>query len=260
MLEAWERGRESWPRVVLERERFVRHCEAVVGDSPASVWGAHGAELYLCCACAAGDLAAQSVLSGSYLARLERQLSESNDDAELVQESLQALRIKLLVGDSAKIGFFAGRGPLGHWLRAAAKRTLLDVVRARRAQRQAERDVPVDASYHDPDLVAAIGQSRYAPTFLEGLRCAIGQLEEPDRLLLKRAILDGSTIDVLGDIYAIHRSTASRRLRRIRQDIALGVRRQLKVRHRLVDDDVDELARELGGCLEPGLRAILESA
>ena len=76
---------------------------------------------------------------------------------------------------------------------------------------------------------------------------------------MKRAILDGSTIDVLGDIYAIHRSTASRRLRRIRQDIALGVRRQLKVRHRLGDDAVDELARELGACLEPGLRAILES-
>jgi len=256
--EAWTRGRQSWPRVALEREPFIRHCELVLGDAPASAWAAHGAELYLCCACAAGDTAAQAALSTSYLARVERQLSESNDDAELVQETLQALRIKLLVGADAKIGRFAARGPLGHWLRAAAKRTLLDVVRARRAQRQAEREAPVEISFHDPDLVAAIGQSRYAPTFLDGLRHAILQLEEQDRLLLKRAILEGSTIDVLGDIYAIHRSTASRRLRRIRQDIALGVRRLLKVRHRLGDGDVDELARELGGWLEPGLRAILE--
>lgn len=258
--EAWARGQQSWPRVALEREPFVRHCERVLGDTPASAWGAHGAELYLCCACAAGDAAAQAILSGSYLARLERQLSDSNDDAELVQETLQALRIKLLVGADAKIARFAARGPLGHWLRAAAKRTLLDVVRARRAQRQAEREAPVEVSYHEPDLVSAIGQSRYAPTFVDGLRLAIGQLDEQDRLLLKRAILDGSTIDVLGDIYAIHRSTASRRLRRIRQIIALGVRRQLKTRHRLGDGDVDELARDLGGWLEPGLRLILESA
>jgi RNA polymerase sigma-70 factor (ECF subfamily) len=258
--EAWARGRQSWPRVALDREPFVRHCERVLGDAPAAGWVMHGAELYLCCACAAGDVAAQAILSASYLVRLERQLLESNDDAELVQETMQALRIKLLVGANAKIGRFAARGPLGHWLRAAAKRTLLDVVRARRAQRQAEREVPVEVSYHEPDLVGAIGQLRYAPTFLDGLRQAIGQLEEPDRLLLKRAILEGSTIDVLGDIYAIHRSTASRRLRRIRQDIALGVRRQLKTQHRLADGDVDELARDLGGWLESGLRVILESA
>lgn len=258
--EAWALGRQTWPRVVLEREPFVRHCERVLGDAPASAWAAHGAELYLCCACAAGDATAQAVLSAAYLGRLERQLLESNDDAELVQETLQALRIKLLVGADAKIGRFAARGPLGHWLRAAAKRTLLDVVRARRAQRQAERAVPVEVSYHEPDLVGAIGQSRYAPAFLEALRDAIGQLDEQDRLLLERAILEGSTIDVLGNIYAIHRSTASRRLRRIRQDIAVGVRRQLKARHRLADGDVDELARDLGGWLESGLRGILESA
>jgi RNA polymerase sigma-70 factor (ECF subfamily) len=264
MHEAWALARQAWPRVALERDVFVRHCERVLGEAPVSSWAPHGTELYLCCACALGDEAAQAVLSTVYLARLERQLSDSNDDPELVQESLQALRIKLLVGTEAKIGRFAGRGPLGHWLRAAAKRTLLDVVRARRAQRQAERraerEVRVEACVHEPDPVAAIGQARYARTFLDGLRESIAVLDEPDRVLIKHAILDGSTIDVLGGLYAIHRSTASRRLRRIRREVAQAVRRQLKARHRLSDGEVDELARELGDWLEPGLRAILESA
>ena len=255
--EAWARARQSWPRIQLDREHFVRHCDRVLGDAPASAWAAHGAELYLCCASAAADVAAQSVLSTQYMSRLERQLSESNDDAELVQEALQALRIKLLVGADPKIGRFAARGPLGHWLRAAAKRTLLDVVRARRAQRQAEREAPVRDWFHEPDLVAAIGTARYAQTFLDGLRHSISALDEQDRSLIKQAVVDGSTIDVLGVIHAIHRSTASRRLQRIRQGIALAVRRQLKARHQLSDGDIDELASDLCEWLQPSLRALL---
>src|SRR5262245_62806466 len=41
--EAWLRGRQSWPRLALEREAFVRHCERVLGDAPASAWAPRGA-------------------------------------------------------------------------------------------------------------------------------------------------------------------------------------------------------------------------
>ena len=133
------------------------------------------------------------------------------------------------------------------------------MIRARKVQRQADRAAPSEVSCHDPDLVAAIGQARYAEAFLDGLRHSIAALETPDRLLLAQAIVHGSTIDVLGGLYSIHRSTASRRLQRLRREIALAVRRRLKAIHGLSDDDVDELARELCDRLQPSLRGLLES-
>jgi RNA polymerase sigma-70 factor, ECF subfamily len=260
LAEIWARARQTWPKIALGRERFTLYCEAVLGDTPSSAWAAQGSELYLCCACAAGDGAAQRVLSLHYLKRVEEQLSASCHDPELVDETMQALGIKLLVGPEPKIARFSGRGPLLHWLRVAAKRALLDLVRARRSQRQVDKEVPVECRWYEQDPLVGIRAARYARTFMDILQHAIDSLSSQDRLLMKHAAVDGGSIDVIGNIYSVHRSTVARRLQRIRQGVATAVRRRLKAEHRLSDGDVDELTRELCASLQPSLHVLLGGA
>ncbi|HWO13555.1 MAG TPA: hypothetical protein VNN80_28835 [Polyangiaceae bacterium] len=257
LAEVWARARQTWPNITLERERFARHCEVVLGDVPSSAWAEQGVELYLCCACVAGNATAQRVLSLQYLRRVEQQLSLSCNDAELVDEAMQALRIKLLVGPRPKIARFAARGPLLHWLRVAAKRTLLDVARARRSQRLAQQETSCEPGWCEADPLANIRAARYAQTFLDGLQHTIDGLSLQDRLLMQHAVVEGGTIDVIGSLYAIHRSTVARRLQRIRRGLAVAVRQRLKAEHRLGDDDIDELTRELCHSLQPSLHELL---
>jgi RNA polymerase sigma-70 factor len=259
VAEAWAQGRHAWPRITLGLEHFRSHCQNVLGSAPPWSWSCHGRELYLCCACAAGDPAAHAVLREQFLSVVERQLARSHDNRELVQEALQVLHIKLLVGPKARLHTYAGRGPLLGWLLVAGKRTALDLLRSGRSQRAAARRVRGPARHFDPDPVGDVSRARYAEAFRDGLQKSIGVLDTEDRSMMRRAYVEGKTIDQLGDACAIHRSTAARRLQRIKRRIAVLVRQQLTQRHALTDSDFDDVAQDLCAELPLSLQALLTS-
>jgi RNA polymerase sigma-70 factor (ECF subfamily) len=257
LAEAWSRAQQTWPGVALGVEHFRQHCESVLGSAPSWNWSTHGSELYLCCACAANDGAATSILMAQYLRVIERQLAVSRRHREVIEDAMQMLRIKLLVGPRARIGSYAGRGPLLGWLRVAAKRMLLDLLRARRFQQAEARSLAEGSVSREPEFVSAISRGRYRAPFLDGLRYSFGALDTEDRLLMKRAYLEGKTIDELGGACSVHRSTAARRLQRIRQQIAASLRQQLATKYALSAAEFEDVARDLCADLQLDLQVLL---
>ncbi len=256
---AYAEGQRTWPQLALPFEHFRAHCERVLGSAPPASWRAHGAELYLCCACAQGDPAAHLALRRELLARVEAALRRAHSDQELVAESIHALEIKLLVGPRAKIASYAARGPLLGWLHMAARRSVLDQLTRFRARKPWLDNAFAleEPRNHQPDPVLGILQTRYAPSLLAAVRTSLDGLCLEDRELLRQAHREGATIETLGEAYAIHRSTAARRLQRVRQQIADAVRRELSRAFLLSDAEFDEIAAALREQLAPALSGLL---
>ena len=93
LARAYAEGQRAWPQLELPFERFRAHCERALGDAPPAGWHAHGADLYLCCACAEGSAAAHRLLRKELLVRVEAALRRAHSDEELVAESLHALDV-----------------------------------------------------------------------------------------------------------------------------------------------------------------------
>jgi RNA polymerase sigma-70 factor, ECF subfamily len=173
------------------------------------------------------------------------------DDAEL------KLRERLfLVGedDAPRLASYSGRGDLGAWLRAAAVRTAIDLMRTRRV-------VPVDphalgdaGAAVDP-LLAALKQ-RYRDEFRAAFAEASAQLTDRERTLLRYRFLDGLSIDEIALLYRVHRATIARWIAATRESLFEGTRTRLMARLAVTDSEVDSVLRLIDSQLEASIEAL----
>src|SRR5688572_22812010 len=127
---AFAAGQAAWPDVGVALSMFRAHCRRVLGASPRLGWQRFGADLFLCCGCARGDAAALRALDGVLLSQVAPSISRVEAEPGFIEEGLQLLRYRLLVGPSRpKIAEYAGQGPLVQWLGVAAARAALDLLR-----------------------------------------------------------------------------------------------------------------------------------
>jgi RNA polymerase sigma-70 factor (ECF subfamily) len=178
----------------------------------------HTSDLYLACACARGDVHALAAFDDRCLRHLDRVLGKMGIDADLSADIKQDLRRRVLVGDGrpAQILEFSGRGDLRSWVRVLAVRQAL------RYRDQAQREVPAE----DDELLQRIAASDnpalnhvkelYRQEFQRAFQDALQALPDRERTLLRQAYIDGLSIDELGSLYRVHRSTAARLLVRAR--------------------------------------------
>ena len=254
---AYADGRRAWPSVALGEERFAEHCTRVLGDAPDYNWARHATELYLCCACAAGDRDATRILETNVLTPIGRALFRKHKDRELLQETVQILRTKLLVGQDAKIGTYAGRGALTAWLGVAAARVEVDVRRSQKNHSSVEPSLSEGAIIVDADQTSNLIEKRYLPSFAQALQAAIQDVSPHDRALLHSCI-QGSSIDKLGEVYSIHRATAARWLERARNRIFASLRQSLMREHAFSDEEFDSIARDMCQRLDVSLASMLD--
>lgn len=178
----------------------------------------HTSDLYLACACARGDVHALAAFDDRCLSHLDRVLDKMGIDADASADVKQDIRHRVLVGDGrpAEILDFSGRGDLRSWVRVMAVRQAL------RCRDHARREVSVE----DDELLQQIAASDnpalshvkeiYRQEFQRAFRGALRALPDRDRTLLRQAYIDGLTVDELGGLYRVHRSTAARLLVRAR--------------------------------------------
>ena len=86
-------------------------------------------------ACARGDVDALAAFETRFIPPLRKSLLTRGLDAATVDEALQLLRVKLFVPSeerSARIEDYSGQGTLLAWLRVAALRTALNMLRERK--------------------------------------------------------------------------------------------------------------------------------
>jgi RNA polymerase sigma-70 factor (ECF subfamily) len=220
------------------RERLAACLKFCVSDLEG-----RAADLYFATACAAGDATAIARLDANLptilrpvLARFGVALSDSSEIA-------QRVRIALLVRDQAgtcRLSGYSGRGDLRAYVRSVAVRVVL---------KRLERET-APASIGDDEIIALLPspndspeltllKQRYRDDVRGGFACALAALTPRERTLLRQHYVDGLTVDMLGPLHQVHRSTCARWLEAARVKILRGVRNHLRAKRGLNDAELE---------------------
>lgn len=257
--EAFELGRTAWPGIELSLGLFREHLTHALGAGEIGHdWLRHSADLYLCCGCAHGNPQSLRALEDVALPHVVKAISRLDARQDFVDEVLQTLRQKLLVGEKAKIADYAGRGTLSAWLSVVATRIALDALRARKVRGYPRADLPDKlAQVTDESPLSGIIRSRYRDSFQHALRAAVDELPSRDRNLLRLQLLGGCSIDQLAKMYLVHRATAARWLESARTRVFDFVRDRMKQEHCLTDGEFNSIARGVRSQLDLSISARL---
>ncbi|MDB4944134.1 MAG: transcriptional regulator [Labilithrix sp.] len=192
------------------------------------------ADLHLACACVEGvDGAAAHFMTrfapeiAQVAARFARSGNVGADDL------VQIVVSRMLVYDGEhppRLAQYRGVGPLGGFVRVTAARLAINVTD--RKQNRVERPTAEDglfasllAARSSPETSAADHQARAL------LRAAFtrsaAQLEVRERNVLAYSLCDGLSIDAIGRMYNVHRSTAARWIEGARDALVRGTREAL---------------------------------
>lgn len=220
------------------------------------------AELYLACGCERGDAAALGEFEARYFPVVELALAPMKLPAGTLDEVRQLVRTKLFVrdGDEApKVKRYAGQGSLEGLVRVIAVRTALSL------QRRTRKEIPIGSNAVVDELLATavspelqIVKQRYRAPFKAAFERAIDELSARDRTLLKLHVIERSTIDEIGALYKVHRSTAARWLETIRDQLGERTRAILSEQLSIAPGDLESVVRAVQSQVSMSLSRILD--
>jgi len=245
-------GQRKWPLVKLGFDVFFGHCRRVLpseADAPPEA-----ADLYLCCACAEAQPEALRLFESEGSGVAKAAIARIDRSADFVDDTLQEVWDRLLLGAEPKVKLYSGRGPLKAWVRVAATRVALDRQRARNrlAGHHIELTDRLAAPSGNPE--ARLLKARFGEAFHAALRDAVARLSRQERNVLRMHVAGHCSIDEIGRAYSVHRATAARWLERTRTSIYEEVRQELCVkRAQLTPSEFKSLATIMGAELELSL-------
>jgi RNA polymerase sigma-70 factor (ECF subfamily) len=253
-------GQAQWPTVSLGPERFVRHLARHLPEGAGDLLRQlHGADLYLACACAEGELQALHAFEQHILQRVPSRLGQL--PAATVDDVLQELRQRLLLsrGETPpRIADYSGRGPLLAWVRIIGARIAGEL--ANQQGRQVLFDEPPEVlarmlSSNDPEREMLREDTRQA--LAEALRKALAMLSERERALLRLHHLHGLTMDRLSAMYGESRSGVARRVASARERLLQLTREELSSQLKLAGAEVESLLGLVQSRLDLSLRQLM---
>jgi len=247
----------AWPTIVVPRERFVEYLYARA-DAIADL---HTTDLYLACSCVDRSPQGLACFDEHHLRTLPARLRRLGLAESVLEEMQQILREKLLVATpehAARISAYTGRGPLHAWVRAAAVRTSLNVLRA------TWREDLVGEAPVSQELVASperdLRNVAYVQAVTDALRDATRELDAEDRLLLQLHFADGCSAEQIGRTLGINRVTAHRRLVRAYRQIERRALAHLRDHAGVVAEDLDSVLSIARSRLEVSVRTLLATS
>ncbi|MGZ3481659.1 MAG: sigma-70 family RNA polymerase sigma factor, partial [Myxococcaceae bacterium] len=161
-------------------------------------------------------------------------------------------------GRSPRILDYAGRGSLENWLRAGALRLALN---ARRDARRGPEPLP-EVSLWEPvaptvDRTLEILRGKYAAEFGRALREAFASLDAQEKNVLRLHFQEGLSLNQIGAMYQVNKSTISRRMARARDLLLERTRSGLVATLSLPPSELQSLLEELGPRLDLSLSSVL---
>jgi len=224
----------AWPGIEIPRETFIAFVQERAGNDPTSTLEI--ADLYLACACLAGNAAAWRELDRLHLSRIPTFVARIDRSAAFADEVRQRLSEKLLRGDDGrpKLAFYTGRGLLGGWLRVAAVREALNAKRGVDGDPKNESvdEIVIAAREDDPEV--QLLKRKYAREFADAFRHVLASLEADQRNVLRLHYLDGLSLEEVGKAYRVSRATAARWIADAKRTLVARVHENLG--ERLGDD------------------------
>lgn len=260
-------ARAAWPAIELDDDTFVRYLAERLPageDREAALAGLHVGDLFLACACVQQIPSAIAALERAFLGDLRAALSAiQGASPDFADEVRQVLRSKLLFDESRtpRIASYAGQGPLGAWIRVAALRVALDLVRQHQALDRKEISdehlLEVPSPVGDPELQHL--KARYAPEFRAAFAAAVAALPRRERTVLRLHYLDDLTVEKIGVVYHVHGSTISRWIAHARTTLFEETRRVLMERLALDTAELDSVLQLVQSQLDVSLGVLLAS-
>jgi RNA polymerase sigma-70 factor (ECF subfamily) len=250
-------GRAAWPDLPLDDAAFVRKIAKATTDGSLPPVE-HAGELFLACACVAGTKGAAAAFEKTYRGLLERAIARV--DRAGADEGTQVVLVSLLVTTPEgppRIDTYGGRSSLRAWLATVGTRAAMKL--HRRLGDRAHESVGglVDAFVADePEL--ALAKARHGPELAASLRTALASLEPRQLLLLRLHHAQGWSVDRLGAMYKVGRSTAARWVGAAREALVETAKRDLRARLKLTSTELDSLVALLQSNLEVSLVRLLE--
>lgn len=257
---------EARGRLAVQPAELVAHVARVAGarTQPAALRSLRAGDLYLACACAAGEDRALALFEAEYGRDIDLAIARSGNVNLGKDEFRQLLRDKLFVarGDRPpKIADYAGSGDLRSWVRVTAVRMVVDIVRHKSAGKEisVESDMlgAMPSPNEDPELDYI--QRVYKNEFKQSLHTAFGMLTPRERNLLRHQVIHGLNIDQVGAIYRVHRTTAFRWIEKARKSLLRETRAALMSRLRVGTGELHSIMRVVQGDLDVSVRRLLVS-
>ena len=258
-------GRSTWPGLAVDGVALAVHIAGVLpretDDLPAALATIAASDLYLAAACVANvagaleafDRACASAINGT-IAGIDRAPSFRTDVR-------QALHERLFVGtaeEPARIGSYAGRGPLTAWVAMVTQRLALLMRRTDRNRARIEDRAASEALPHGEDPELAYLKFRYRDEFQDAYRAALQALPERDRTLLRLNLLEGITLERLGAMFGVNPSTVSRWIEKARATIRDNTLECLRAQLKISSGELASIARLVVSQLDVSLAALLE--
>lgn len=248
-------GRATWSELSLSPDEFLRYLADRLPERarlPDALSGLNAAELHLACCCALRRPRAHLAFERYCFSALPAVLSRFSSHDDFHDEVRQALRERLFVakpGQRARIEDYAGRGSLVGWVRVAAVRLAIDLLRQRGKPLPSDEDA-LQTLTIEPEPEVRLLIERYRDQVKSAFRESFAALSAAERNLLRWHHLDGLTIDELAAMKGIHRSTVARRIARCCELLATNTHARLVERLGLPPSQIDSVMRLVRSQLE----------
>jgi RNA polymerase sigma-70 factor, ECF subfamily len=260
LMSLHQRAVDAHPDIVIAFERAADDVMARHGDgaTPAAIDALHH-DVIIAAAAVAGDARAVAVVEA--LCTLEVAFAAGRLRATATQADDVRSEVRRLVfthdGERpAALAAYTGRGDFRGYVRVMAARAL-----ARRKQRDKREEAIEDdvleklGSSIDPEV--AMLRERYRPDVDAAFRAALSELSERGRAVLRYSLLDGWSIDRIGESYGVHRATAARWLEAAREELGRGIRAHLAERLTIGESQVDSIVALVTSRIEVSLDKLL---
>lgn len=259
----------AWPELDLPPDEFVAYLAARLRageEASAQLATVRAADLYLACGCARSDARALQGFDRQYRRDTMRLAAQSVLPALTAEDAVQRIWQKLFVGSGSRgprIASYGGRGSLKSWVHATVTRALIDMSREGKKVKQGvcfEDDAlwGLQATGGDPEV--GYLKETYVGEFTAAFRLAIAALTPRQRNLLRQHLVHSLSIDQLGTLYHIHRSTAARQLVGAREALLRETKGNLRRKLDIGRDEVDSIMRLIESRLDISLRNLFGSA
>lgn len=203
-------GEAAWPGLQLAAPTRTA-VAAMLAPHVEAAGGLRIGELFLTCACAAGDEGAKALFEAKYLSRVPELLVRREQSLTVLSAVKRALKSQLFVaaeGRPVGIANYGGRGSLDGWLRAACLRVHASLAKGEPAE-QAPSAAP-HALVHAPE------QGRRAQLD-SALREAIDALPARDRSVLRQRLIEHKSVHEISLSLGVSPETTTRWLQSARE-------------------------------------------
>ncbi|HTB60095.1 MAG TPA: sigma-70 family RNA polymerase sigma factor [Polyangia bacterium] len=262
---ACARGHAAFKMLVLDDLTFARHLARTIkmgGTDPSAISTLAIEDLFLACACLAGIAGAAAAFSARHGATIRGTIARivrGADNGEVEQQLVTGLLVGS-VATPARIGSYAGKAPLDRWLGVAAQRAALMWLRDNRTEERARDGAaaePAVSGHTHPEM--AFLKDRYRGDFEQALKESLGRLPERQRTLLRLHLVNGVSIEKIGQMFAVSQPTASRWLAAARETLLDDIKATLGNRLGASSEELASLAGMVASRLDLSLSMLLRS-